>query len=136
MKNNLGDTGTGAQAAIHQTARRTANRPKQGTRNDAAKQFKRTGGHFSTANRQAIASLRDTDGRQQSPLNRIEHRVLTPNENSRDAFDNYGDVIPRRYTLPDCLPAYFTKQLILLHFIKLVPVVGLEPTRLFKVPGF
>ena len=29
-----------------------------------------------------------------------------------------------------------TEPLYLLDFIELVPVVGLEPTRLFKVPGF
>jgi hypothetical protein len=30
----------------------------------------------------------------------------------------------------------FVKVLIALTFKTLVPVVGLEPTRLFKVPGF
>ena len=54
----------------------------------------------------------------------------------RNEPDNYGDVIPRRYTLPVCLSLYFTKLLITLAIIEVVPVAGLEPTRRFTVPGF
>ena len=79
---------------------------------------------------------RDRDGRQQLPLNRIEHRILKPAENSLDASDNYGDVIPARYTLLFIPRPCFTKLLILLTKTEVVPVVGLEPTRLFIVPGF
>ena len=84
----------------------------------------------------AKRGLPDTDGRQQPPLNRIEHSVLNPDENSRDTFDNYGDVIPRRYTLPACPRPCFIKSLKLLAKIKVVPVAGLEPARLFIVTGF
>ena len=43
-----------------------------------------------------------------------------------------------RYRYTKALPfaAFFTVALILQHGIELVPVVGLEPTRLFIVPGF
>ena len=50
----------------------------------------------------------------------------TPDENSRDTPDNYGDVIPVRYTSPDCWSQLFIKPLILLLKTEVVPVVGLE----------
>lgn len=90
----------------------------------------------SACNGDTSECLCGTDGRQQPPLNRIEHCILKPDENNPDTADNYGDVTRRRYPLPDCSRPCFSKQLILLRKIKLVPVVGLEPTRLFMVPGF
>ena len=78
----------------------------------------------------------DEDERQQPPLNRFENCEMTPEGNSPDTFDNYGDVTRRRYPL-SCLSRWlFLNTLYLLTIINLVPVAGLEPARLFMVPGF
>jgi hypothetical protein len=42
----------------------------------------------------------------------------------------------QRYADDVCKQTVFTKPLIILTRIALVPVVGLEPTRLVKGPGF
>ena len=47
-----------------------------------------------------------------------------------------GYVMQYRYAKPVTQRMNCTKWLISLAFIKLVPVAGLEPARLFTVPGF
>ena len=136
MKNNLGDTGTGATGGNSPDGQTDSKPAKTGDTGSAAMQFKRTGGHCSAASRQAKRGLRDKDGRQQLPLNRIERCAFNTRRNRCDTSDNYGDVIPVRYTLPDSPCSFFYKTLILLLRTEVVPVVELEPTRLFIVPGF
>jgi hypothetical protein len=69
--------------------------------------------------------------------NGAERAVLLSIEmTSKNISDDAGSVTQRRY--PDTIPkrSIFVKHLILLVEIELVPVVGLEPTRLVKGPGF
>jgi len=44
--------------------------------------------------------------------------------------------LPPTFLMKFRVRAFLFKLLIILEGAKLVPVVGLEPTRLFKVPGF
>jgi hypothetical protein len=47
-----------------------------------------------------------------------------------------GHVNPQRYPKLNSAAAILLNTLIVLVIFNLVPVVGLEPTRLFKAPGF
>ena len=52
------------------------------------------------------------------------------------AFNTGKHVTPQRYPEDISKLAIFTKPLILLAEMVVVPVVGLEPTRLVTGPGF
>ena len=68
---------------------------------------------------------------------RAQHSpIFTGTPDRLDNPDNLGNVTPRRYPKGNLPCLKLIKPLKTLVFIQLVPVVGLEPTRLFIVPGF